>query len=149
MAGNTLPKESDRFAQEKYESRIDRARELFLELAQQDVRQAPFLCRAFLALEQALSFAFMYEIERVDPFIQLAREELTMAEVFSRADLEGGSEDAQTAHQVLSPIMLRLCDAMLALQRFMDSQDRTFLFDARQLLQSALFELAKRELKAA
>ncbi len=149
MAENTLPNESDRFVQDKYGSRIDRARELFLGLARRDVRQAPFLCRAFLALEQGLSHAFKWEIDRVEPFLQLAREELTMAEVFSRAELESGSEQGRSAHELLSPIMLRLCDAMLALQRYMDSQDQAFLFDARQLLQSSLYELSRRELKAA
>ncbi len=134
MSSNTQRKNT--IIKDKYALRIDRARELFLQLAKQEVKQAPFLCRAYLSLAQGIAFALDGESEKVEPFFQLAKEELSLAELYVEPDCES---------EVLSFVLDRLCGAMLALNRFIESHETAFLFDARQLLQNTLYELSTLE----
>ena len=128
------------FSEENVLTRIERGREMFLEFAERGVRHAPFLCRAFIALEQSLSFAFQLDWGRMGPYMQLAGEELQMADAFAPlkiADECGGEETVDLLKQVTR----RLYAAYSSMQRFVDSRDRTFLFDTRQQLESVLFDL--------
>lgn len=135
-------------SEKDFSTRAERAREMFLDFAQQGVRHAPFLCRAFIALEQSLSFAFQLDWNRMGPYMQLANEELQMADAFAPlrlADDCGGKETSD----LLKQITRKLYGAYNSMQRFVDSRDRTFLFDTRQQLESALYDLTINKQQAA